>query len=73
MTAAAALARLHDLAVTAEARGDRLALRPASAIHPDLLAEVRARKAEVLALLAADVAATAPPRLAPPIPPMRRA
>ncbi len=57
MTAAATLARLRALGVTAEVHGDRLTLRPASAIPPDLLAEVRANKAEVLALLAAKAAA----------------
>jgi hypothetical protein len=51
MTGAAALARLHDLGVTAEARDDRLVLRPASAVPPELLAELRGLKAEVLALL----------------------
>ena len=61
MTAAAAVARLRALGVTAEARGDRLALRPASAVPPDLLADLRALKAEVLALLAANDAATAVP------------
>jgi hypothetical protein len=54
VTAAAALARLRALGVIAEGHGDRLTLRPASAIPPDLLAEVRAHKAAVLALLAAN-------------------
>jgi len=59
VTAVAALARLRDLGVTAEARGDKLTLRPASAIPPDLLADLRARKAEVLALLNAIDTGTA--------------
>lgn len=51
MSAAAALARLHGLGVTAEARGAGLVLRPASVVPADLLAELKARKAEVVALL----------------------
>ncbi len=51
MTAATALARLRDLGVAAEARGDGLVLRPASAVPPDLLAELRQHKRELLALL----------------------
>ena len=54
MTAAAVLTRLHDLGVVVVARGESLALRPASAVPPALLAEVRLHKAEVLALLAAN-------------------
>jgi hypothetical protein len=53
MTAAAVLARLRALGVAAEARGDRLALRPASVIPPDLLAAAWTHKAELVALLAA--------------------
>ena len=51
MTAAALLARLTGLGVSAEVDHGALRLRPASVIPPDLLAEVRASKAEVLALL----------------------
>jgi TubC N-terminal docking domain len=58
---AAALARLRNLGVTVEARGDWLALRPASAVPADLLAALRAHKAEVLALLAASDAEVAQP------------
>ncbi len=60
MTAAAVLARLHDLGVTAEARGDRLALRPASAVPSDLLADLRQHKADLLALLAVPANDPAP-------------
>ena len=51
MTAAAVLARLHDLGVTARAEGDALKLRPASAVPAELLAEVRLFKTKLLAML----------------------
>ena len=60
MTAAAVLARLRDLGVTAEARGDRLALRPASAVPSDLLADLRQHKADLLTLLAVPANDPAP-------------
>ena len=66
MTAAVVLARLHALGVAGVARGDSLALRPASAVPAELLAEVRACKGEVLALLAANDTAPMPPM--PPMP-----
>ena len=53
MTAAAVLARLDALGVAVAARGESLALRPASAVPPALLAKVRECKIELLALLAA--------------------
>ena len=46
------LARLRHLGVATWADGDALRLRPASAVPPDLLAEVKAHKSELLALLA---------------------
>jgi hypothetical protein len=54
MTAAIALARLRDLGVSVVARGEGLALQPASIVPADLLAELRTHKADVLALLAAN-------------------
>jgi hypothetical protein len=54
LTGAGILARLRDLGVTAEARGDGLALRPASLVPDDLRREVKANKPELLALLAAN-------------------
>lgn len=49
MSGAAVLARLHDLGITVEPHGGRLALRPPSRVSPDLLAEVKAHRGEVLA------------------------
>jgi hypothetical protein len=60
MSAATMLGRLYDLGVTPRVDGDVLRLRPASAVPADLLAELRAHKVEVLALLAANDS-TAPP------------
>ena len=73
MTAAPALlARLHDLGVAAWADGATLRLRPASIIPVDLMADLRAHKAGVLALLAAnDDLAPEPPPPAPVAPAMR--
>jgi hypothetical protein len=51
VTAAAILARLGELGVVAEVRGDGLVVRPASLVPADLLAEARAHKAELLARL----------------------
>jgi hypothetical protein len=68
VTARSLLAKLASLGVLAEARGDQLALRPASVISSAVIAEVLAHKVELLALLAApDVSAseaTPPPPLA---------
>jgi hypothetical protein len=52
--AAALLSRLDALDVSAVADGIALRLRPASAIPPDLMANLRAHKRELLALLAAS-------------------
>jgi hypothetical protein len=66
VTAAGLLSRLGELGVVACADGGLLRLRPASAVPADLLAELRARKAEVLAVLAADdVVAVVPATLSP--------
>ena len=54
MNAATVLARLRDLGIIAEVRGGGLALRPASAIPGELLAELKEHKTELLALLAAN-------------------
>jgi hypothetical protein len=54
LTAASGLARLRELGVNVEVCGDRLTLRPASAVPADLLADLRAHKAEVLVLLSAN-------------------
>lgn len=51
MTAGTILDRLRALGVTARADGETLRLRPASAVPPDLLAEAKARKVELLALI----------------------
>ena len=51
MTAAALLARLDALGVSAVADGIALRLHPASAIPADLLTDLRACKADLLALL----------------------
>jgi hypothetical protein len=69
VTAAVLLSRLGDLGVAVRADDGLLRLRPASMVPPDLLAEVRAHKAEVLALLAMHdapvvVADTLPPATA---------
>ncbi len=56
MTAAALLARLADLGVSAEVEKGGLRLRPASAIPGDVLAALRENKVEVLALLTAPAA-----------------
>ena len=55
--AAALQARLSTLGVVAKVVGTALRLSPASKVPPDLLAEVRTHKAELLALLTAPVAA----------------
>jgi hypothetical protein len=52
MSAAARLIeRLHGRGVETVLEGEALRLRPSSAIPPDLLAELRTHKAEVVALL----------------------
>lgn len=50
--AAGLLSRLADLGVTIDANEGALRLRPASALPPDLLTEIRDRKAELLVALA---------------------
>ena len=54
MTASAILAQLHELGVMVRPNGDVLRLRPAAAVPPDLLTGVKAHKAELLALVAAN-------------------
>ena len=66
--AVALLTRLSALGVAAKADDGALRLRPASAIPTDLLAELREHKADVLALLEAEVS-VALPTLFPPVPP----
>ena len=62
MTAAALLAQLSGLGVSAWADGAVLRFKPASLVPPAVLADLRAHKAELLALLTAPiVAAVAPP------------
>ena len=62
MTAAALLAQLSGLGVTAWADGATLRFKPASLVPPDVLADLRAHKAGLLALLAAPIVAeVAPP------------
>ena len=59
MTAAALLAQLSGLGVSAWADGAVLRFKPASLVPPAVLADLRAHKAEVLALLTVPVAAAA--------------
>ena len=63
MTAAALLTQLSGLGVSAWADGAVLRFKPASLVPPAVLADLRAHKAEVMALLAAPIvaAAVAPP------------
>ena len=51
MTVEALLVELRDRGVQLVPEGDRLRVRPASAVPPDLLGRLREHKAEVLALL----------------------
>ena len=65
MTAAALLAQLSGLGVSAWADGAVLRFKPASLVPPAVLADLRAHKAEVMALLTAPVVpavAVAPPQ-----------
>jgi len=52
MTAAALISELRALGIELIPAGDRIRYRPASAVPPELVAQLRACKAEVLALLA---------------------
>ena len=63
MTAAALLTQLSGLGVSVWADGAVLRFKPASLVPPAVLADMRAHKAELLALLAAPIvaAAVAPP------------
>ena len=63
MTPAALLTALADAGIGAAADGDALVLRPASAVPPDLLAECRRLKPELLALLRSDAANVNDPAL----------
>ena len=56
MTPAAVLTALAEAGIAATAEGDALVLRPASAVPPDLLAEARRLKPELLALLRSEAA-----------------
>ena len=51
MTATALLEQVHALGVDVCVVGDRLRLRPASRLSPELIATLRAHKAELLAAL----------------------
>lgn len=59
MTAAALLTQLSGLGVTAWADGAVLRFKPASLVPPAVLADMRAHKAEVMALLTAPSVASA--------------
>lgn len=63
MSAAAILTRLQDLGVSVHAADGLIHMRPASVIPPELLADVRAHKPELLTMLAAGAALV--PTLAP--------
>ena len=69
-TAVALLTHLSGLGVAAEADRGALRLRPASAIPTDLLAELREHKADVLALLEAEVSVALPALFPPALPPV---
>ena len=56
MTPRALLAALHDFGVAALPDGDALVIRPASKVPPDLMAECRRLKPELLALLRSETA-----------------
>jgi len=56
VTAVALLAQLSGLGVTAWADGGTLRFKPASLIPPDVLADMRAHKVALIALLTAPVA-----------------
>ena len=66
MNAAALIDDLRRRGVQLEARGDRLRFKPASSVPPDLLADLRANKAQILAALSA--AHDAPARGPKPLP-----
>jgi len=51
MSAAATITELQRLGIQLEADGDRLRYRPQSGLPPELLARLKAHKAELLALL----------------------
>lgn len=52
--AALLLSRLAGIGVSVRVEGGRLCLRPASAVSPELIADLRAGRAEVLALVTAN-------------------
>lgn len=60
MTAVALLAQLSGLGVAAWADGATLRFKPASLVPPDVLADLRAHKAEVMALLTAPIVPAMP-------------
>ena len=66
MTASALLARLGTLGVAAEVDGSALRLRPASRVPAGMLAELRAKKADLLALLTEPANDPAPALRPPP-------
>ncbi len=53
-TAAALLAELTRQGIELQARGNRLRYRPRAALTPELVEQVRARKSELLSLLAPE-------------------
>ena len=67
MNAKAILNRLSKLGVTASAQCGNIAIRPASKVPPELKAEVRFNKSELLAILAQSLGdGHAPPLDRPP-------
>ena len=70
MTAAALLTQLSGLGVSAWADGAALRFKPASLVPPDVLADLRAHKAELLALLTAPDIQPAPEPETPPAEPI---
>jgi hypothetical protein len=66
MTAPVLLKELAARGVVAHADGDELVLRPARSLDAEMLAEVRAHKADLMALLTAPQAPVAPEPVPPP-------
>ncbi|MBM4463424.1 MAG: hypothetical protein FJ012_08825 [Chloroflexi bacterium] len=62
MTVAAVLERLSELGVRLEVAGDKLRVTPASVVPPDLLADLRQYKPEIMAHLRRPKLFDAPPQ-----------
>jgi hypothetical protein len=60
MEPTAILATLEQLGITTEANGDKLVMVPGSKVPPELVAEVRQHKSEIMALLSRKECAKSP-------------